>query len=296
MTVLDVIRRSAEFLEAKGVDSPRLQIESLLAHVLGVPRLNLYLNFDRQLGQPELEAVRELVRRRGNREPLQHLVGSTSFCGLEIRVNRHVLVPRPETELLAERAWQFLGVLKSSVPAVLDFGTGSGCLAIALATRCPSAQVHALDISGEALDVARDNAAVNGIAGRIQFHQGDGLAALPRGLSFDLIVANPPYVPSAEISALAPEAREHDPRVALDGGADGLDFFRRLACESAARLRAGGKLMVEFGDGQAERIGEILVQHKWVVENIEADYTGRSRTLTARPERVFIHDAKSAAA
>jgi len=286
VTVLDVIQRSAEFLGRKGVDSPRLQTELLLAHVLREPRLKLYLNFGRQLSQPDLEAVRELVRRRANHEPLQHILGAASFCGLEIQVNRHVLVPRPETELLAQRAWEYLRGLELPHPTVLDFGTGSGCIAIGLAIHCPLAQVQALDISPRALDAARDNAARNGVAGRIQFQVSDGFAALPPGSAFDLIVANPPYIPSAEIAALAPEVRDYDPPTALDGGADGLDFFRRLAAEAARHLGAGGRLMVEFGDGQAGRIGEIFVQHKWIVENVEADYSGRPRIMTVRPDRV----------
>ena len=286
MTVLEVIQRSAEFLGNKGVDSPRLQTELLLAHALRLPRLNLYLNFERQLAAAELEAVRELVRRRGNREPLQHILGAASFCGLEIKVNRHVLVPRPETELLAERAWNFLSSINSLPATALDFGTGSGCIAIALAAKCPAAQVDAVDISAEALSVARENARLNGLADRIQFLVGDGFAGLPRGLAYDLIVANPPYVPRAEIDALQPEVREYDPRPALDGGADGLDFFHRLAAEAAGHLGAAGKILLEFGDGQAGRIGELFVQHKWVVENVDPDYSGRPRFLTARPERV----------
>lgn len=285
MTVLDVIQRSTEFLAKKGVDSPRLQNELLLAHVLGVPRLKLYLDFERPLTAAELESVRELVKRRGEREPLQHILGATSFCGLEIKVNRHVLVPRPETELLAQRAWEYLGNLKSTAPTVFDFGTGSGCLAVVLAAKCPAARVHAADISTEALTVARENAGLNRVADRIQFHLGDGFAPLPPDLSLDLIAANPPYIPSAEIDTLTPEVRDYDPRLALDGGADGLVFFRRLAAESAERLAAAGRIMLEFGDGQAERIGEIFVQHKWVVENVEADYSGRPRILVARPER-----------
>jgi len=286
VTVLDVIRRSTEFLGKKGVDSPRLQTELLVAHVLREPRLKLYLDFERQLGEPDLEAVRELVRRRANHEPLQHILGSASFCGLEIQVNRHVLVPRPGTELLAQRAWEFLRGLESPGPAALDFGTGSGCIAIALASNCPTAQVQALDISAPALAVARDNAARNGVADRIQFHGGDGFAALPPDSAFDLIVANPPYIPSNEIAALTPEVRDHDPRPALDGGADGLDFFRRLAAEAARHLVPAGQLLVEFGDGQSERIGEMFVQHKWIVESIQADYSGRPRIMTVRPERL----------
>ena len=286
MTVLEAIQRSTGFLARKGVDSPRLQVELLLAHALGVPRLKLYLNFEQKLTGANLETVRELVRRRGNREPLQHIIGSTSFCGFEIKVNRHVLVPRPETEMLAERAWQFLAALNPPPGAALDFGTGSGCLAIALAAQCPGAEVHATDISVEALRVARENAALNNLSDKIQFHSGDGFAALPRVLPFDLIVSNPPYVPSAEIEALAPEVRDHDPRLALDGGADGLDFYRRLAAEAANHLRPAGRIMLESGDGQAEQIRQLFVQHKWVVESVEADYTGQPRILTLRSGRM----------
>ena len=286
MTVLEAIQRSTGFLARKGVDSPRLQVELLLAHALGVPRLKLYLNFEQKLTGANLETVRELVRRRGNREPLQHIIGSTSFCGFEIKVNRHVLVPRPETEMLAERAWQFLAALNSPPGAALDFGTGSGCLAIALAAQCPGAEVHATDISVEALRVARENAALNNLSDKIQFHSGDGFAALPRDLPFDLIVSNPPYVPSAEIEALAPEVRDHDPHLALDGGADGLDFYRGLAAEAANHLRPAGRIMLESGDGQAEQIRQLFVQHKWVVESVEADYTGQPRILTLRSGRI----------
>jgi len=286
VTVLEAIQRSTGFLARKGVDSPRLQVELLLAHALGVPRLKLYLNFEQKLTGANLETVRELVRRRGNREPLQHIIGSTSFCGFEIKVNRHVLVPRPETEMLAERAWQFLAALNPPPGAALDFGTGSGCLAIALAAQCPGAEVHATDISVEALRVARENAALNNLSDKIQFHSGDGFAALPRVLPFDLIVSNPPYVPSAEIEALAPEVRDHDPRLALDGGADGLDFYRRLAAEAANHLRPAGRIMLESGDGQAEQIRQLFVQHKWVVESVEADYTGQPRILTLRSGRM----------
>jgi release factor glutamine methyltransferase len=285
VSVLEVIQRSAEFLARKGVDSPRLQVELLLAHALRLPRLKLYLDFDRQLGEPELESVRQLVKRRGDREPLQHILGSTSFCGVEIKVNGHVLVPRPETELLAERAWEFVHTLKSSAPSVFDFGTGSGCLAIALASKCPAAGIHAVDVSPEALSVARENAALNRVADRIEFYGGDGFAVLPPGLLFDAIVANPPYVPTAEIDSLMPEVRDYDPRPALDGGPDGLVFYRRLAAEAAGYLAEPGRILLEFGDGQAERVGEIFVQHKWVVENVEADYSGRPRIFVARPER-----------
>ena len=281
MTVLEGIQKSTDFLAKKGVESPRLQAELLLAHLLKLPRMKLYLNFERALSPVELDAVRDLVKRRGQREPLQHIVGSTSFCGLEIAVNRHVLVPRPETELLAEAGWQFLTTLNSQPSIALDFGTGSGCIAIALATKCPKAQIIALEVSTEALAVAQQNAARNGLTERIQFVGGDGFAALPDAARFDLIISNPPYILTAEIASLQPEVRDHDPRGALDGGSDGLDFYRRLASQAAGFLKPGGKIMVELGDGQASAVRQIFEAQKWIVEAVTEDYTQRLRILIA---------------
>lgn len=285
MTVLEVIQKSADFLAKKGVDSPRLQVELLLAHLLKMPRMKLYLNFERKLSEAETAQLRALVVRRGLREPLQHLTGSANFCGHEFAVTKHVLIPRPETELLAEHAWNFLSQLpapNSQPPTCLDFGTGSGCLAIAIAAKCPGAQITALDVSPDALALAKQNAAANNVADRIRFFQGDGFAALPEKMSFDLIVSNPPYIASAEIATLDPEVRDHDPRLALDGGADGLDFYRRLAADSAAFLKPGGKLMLEFGDGQADELKKIFTAQKWVVEAVKEDYSHRARILVVR--------------
>jgi release factor glutamine methyltransferase len=254
-------------------------VELLLAHALRLPRLQLYLNFERVLGPAELDTLRELVKRRGNREPLQHLVGSTSFCGLELAVNRHVLIPRPETEALAERAWQFVGALRVAIPRVLDLGTGSGCLAIALAVKCPNARIYAVDLSEPALEIARQNARRHAVLPRIEFLQGDALAVLPPGLQFDLIVSNPPYLPSGEIASLMPEVRDHDPRLALDGGIDGLGFYRRFAAEAGAWLRPGGRMMLEFGDGQAPALRSVFESHNWIVESVENDYSGQPRML-----------------
>jgi release factor glutamine methyltransferase len=283
--VLEVIQRSTDFLARKGVESPRLQVELLLGHVLKMQRLKLYLDFERALSEPELEQVRELVKRRGgNREPLQHLIGSTSFCGLEIHVNRHVLIPRPETEVLAERAWKFLQArCKADVSELsgLDFGTGSGCLAIAIAKHAP-AQMEALDISRKALEVARENIAQHQLAERVRLYESDGFEALPSGSCYDLIVANPPYIPSAEIDQLAPEVKDHDPRLALDGGLDGLQAFKQLAREGAGFLKPAGELMCEFGDGQAEPVQALFTSREWKGIEIVADLSGRARILVAR--------------
>ncbi len=285
MTVLEVIQRSTEFLAKKGVESPRLQAELLLAHALALPRMQLYLKFERELSPPELEQVRELVKRRGQREPLQRITGSTSFCGLEIALNPHTLIPRPETELLAEQGWLFLNSLsgpESESLAALDFGTGSGCLAIALAVKCAAVRVWAVDISPEALQMAAQNAARHNVSDRIHLCHGDGFAAAPPETRFQLLIANPPYIPTAELDQLQPEVRQHDPRHALDGGPDGLDFYRRLAVEAGAWLKTGGKIMLEFGDGQAEALRELFQSQNWIVERILDDYTQRPRILIAR--------------
>ena len=314
MTVLEAIQKSTEFLAKKGVESPRLQTELLLAHLLKLPRMKLYLNFERPLTPVETDGLREFIKRRGQREPLQHITGSTSFCGLEIAVNRHALVPRPETELLAESGWNFLSTLNCTPNAfgaqpstVLDFGTGTGCIAIALAAKCPSAKVVATDVSPDALALAKQNAAHYNVAERIEFLQGDGFAAFQsegrvtrvpnseietkirdscnsplRKMEFDLIISNPPYIPSAEIATLQPEVRDFDPRAALDGGVDGLDFYRKLAVESKPFLKPGGKIMLEFGDGQADAIRKMFETEKWIVEAVREDYSQRARILIAK--------------
>ena len=296
MTVLEAIQKSTDYLTRKGVESPRLQTELLLAHLLQMPRMQLYLNFERALSPAETDAFRELVKRRGQHEPLQHLTGSTSFCGLEIAVNCHALVPRPETELLAEAGWQFLSTLNLQPLTALDLGTGTGCIAIALATKCPEAKVVATDVSVEALALARENAARNGVGERIEFLEANGFdfnregrragdpysgAAVRRPSPFDLIISNPPYIPSAEIATLQPEVRDFDPRTALDGGTDGLDFYRMFSVQAKPFLKAGGGLMLEFGDGQADAIRRMFEAEKWIVEAVREDYSHRARILIA---------------
>src|SRR5580658_8658895 len=264
MSILEVMKRSSEFLARKRVASPRLQVELLLAHLLRMPRMKLYLDFERVLTSAALDALRALVQRRGQREPLQYIVATASFCGLEIALNREVLIPRPETELLAERAWTFLQKGGEGLSA-LEIGTGSGCVAIAVAHHAPQAKICATDLSGPALDLARRNAATNQVAGHVQFCQGDLFAAAPAEERFDLIVSNPPYIPTARIETLETEVRDYEPRGALDGGGDGQDFYRRLAAEAGARLRAAGCVMVELDEEGAAATRRIFENEKWVV-------------------------------
>lgn len=263
------------------MDSPRLQAELLLAHLLKLPRLQLYLNHDRVLGEPELTALRALVQRRAKREPLQHLVGSTSFYGLEIAVTAAALIPRPETETLAELAVAALAKLALPAPALLDFGTGTGCLAIALATLSKTSRVHALDISETALALARKNVERHRLAERITLLLGNGFSTLPTDTRFDLIVSNPPYIPTAEIATLQTEVRDFDPHSALDGGADGLDFYRLLARESPAWLNECGGLFAEFGDGQEGALETLFREAGWGAVTVHRDLTGRARVLEA---------------
>lgn len=281
MTVLEAIQKSTEFLAKKGIESPRLQTELLLAHLLKMPRMKLYLNFDRALTTAETDALRDFVKRRSVHEPLQHITGSTSFLGFEIKVNRNALVPRPETELLAGEACRFLSSLNTQPSTALDFGTGTGCIAIAIAAKCPNARVTALDVSSDALALAKENVTANNVSDRVEFLSGNGFAAFAEPRQFDLIVSNPPYIPTAEIETLQPEVRDFDPRGALDGGPDGLDFYRMFASQAKAFLKAHGRIMLEFGDGQAAAIREIFGNEKWIVEAVKEDYSQRERILVA---------------
>jgi len=282
VTVLEAIRKTTEFFERKGLDSPRLQAELLLAHALSLPRMKLYLNFAHALTPAELDSFRELSRRRGLREPLQHIVGSVSFCGLNIACTKAALIPRPETELLAQMAWEHLQKLAEPKPTFLDVGTGTACLPIAIAHHCAPARCVAVDVSTDALQLARANAEHAQVSDRIKFVQSDAFGALEPGLQFDLIVSNPPYIAAAEMETLQPEVRDFDPVLALDGGPDGLAFYRRLAGEAGDFLKPNAPLMLEFGDGQAPALRDIFSGQNWVVEAVRQDYSQRDRFLIAR--------------
>jgi release factor glutamine methyltransferase len=289
MTIASALELGEQQLRAAGIESGRLETELMLAQLLDVPRLQLWLQREQSLTNGQHGKLTDWLARRATREPLQHILGWAPFLDLELHVNGDVLVPRPETELLAQLAIERLKRTQITEPRALDWGTGSGCLALAIAKAVPHSEVHALDISPDALRVARANAIGQGLADRVKFHLGNGFQALASSSDFplptshfDLVVTNPPYIPSAEIATLQPEVRDHDPRLALDGGTDGLDCYRRLATEAKAWLRPDGCLLAEFGDGQAAALSEIFSAAGWLVESVEKDLSGRERVLIVR--------------
>lgn len=247
-TTLKILDWTKAYLAGKGIANSRLEAEWLLCAATGLDRVGLYLNFDKPLNESELAAYREMVTRRGRREPLQHILGTQEFHGLEFEVSPDVLVPRHDTETLVDSALSQMPEARS----VLDIGAGSGCVAVALAKHLPEATVTAIDISEKALVVARRNAERNSVV--IEFLHGSLLDPVA-GRCFDLIVSNPPYIPAAEIETLDPEVRDFDPRAALDGGADGMDLYRQLIPAALACLNPAGWLLVEVGVGQADRVG-----------------------------------------
>ena len=268
------LERAAAFLAARGVESARLEAEVLLADALGSDRGRLYL----ERAVPEAVRLRfaELLDRRGRREPLQHLRGRQEFFSRDFVVDPCVLIPRPETERLIEIV---LGLLRPiERPRILDVGTGSGVIAVTLALELPGARVFATEVSAAALEVAKQNARRLGADGRIEFRRGD-LAAPFAGERFDLVVSNPPYVPSEEIAGLSPEVRDHEPRVALDGGPDGLELYRRLAACVDEVLVERGWLAVEIGFGQSDAVRRIFSQGGSTAVEVERDLAGIERVV-----------------
>ena len=251
MTVGEALKASTEFLAGKGVPSPRVDAEHLVATALGVKRLDLYLQHDRPLTEAEVGAARELVRRRGTREPLAYVLGEWSFRRLTLATDRRALIPRPETEVVVERCLEHLAGLEA--PDVLDVGTGSGAIALAIADEHPGARVTAIDASADALALAAENAERTGLVGRLTLVEHDLTAGLPGG-PYDLVVSNPPYVLPEEIGSLEPEVREWEPPQALVGhGAT-----EAIVRAAPSVLRFGGRLVLEVADGAAGQVAELL--------------------------------------
>jgi release factor glutamine methyltransferase len=279
-TTLKILAWTKDYLLSKGIDNARLEAEWLLCSATGLDRVGLYLQYDKPLNEAELSAYRALVARRARREPLQHILGSQEFCGLEYEVTPDVLIPRHDTELLVSEAV----TRQPKARLILDVGTGSGCIAITLQKRLPLATVTATDISEAALAVARRNAAQHDAP--IEFLLGS-LFAPVAGRSFDLIVSNPPYIPTEDIETLDQEVRDYDPRAALDGGDDGLCIYRLLIPASVEHLNQGGWLLVEIGIGQAADVEKLFHDAGKFGETIVAlDSAGIERVVGARLKEI----------
>ena len=276
ITVLEVLQSSTDYFKKRNIESPRLNAEHLLAHVLKQKRIELYLQFERVLAEAELAPLRELVRRRGQGEPLQHLLGTVEFAGRVFLCDKRALVPRPETEHLIE-------LLKSRIPhpssRILDVGTGSGVIALSLAANFPDATVTATDISDDALALARENAERLGLTNRIEFLTGDLLLYVDH--VYDVIVANLPYVAAVDRAGLSREVL-HDPEVALFGGERGDEVVRRLIESAPAKLEPGGLLALEVGLGQADDLAALMAEKNYHDIRKEADYAGVTRFLFGR--------------
>lgn len=236
--------------------SPRLDAELLVAHALGCDRVKLYMELDRPWLDSELATARELLKRRRGFEPIAYIRGEREFYGRPFKVDRRVLIPRPDTETLVERALALLPTDREV--RVLDLCTGSGAIGVTLAAELPLARVDATDISADALDVARDNALQLGVSERVTFHVGDLFDAVPANTTYDLIACNPPYIDHAERASLARDITDHEPALALFAEAAGLAFYRRLATDVSSRLVPGGVVLLEVGAGQAEQVIELL--------------------------------------
>ncbi len=286
-TIKGILEVTTAYLKQKGVQSPRLDAEVLLAHLMNYRRLDLYLRFDQPLSEEEVAGYRSLVRRRARREPLQYIRGRQEFWSLDFEVDSRALIPRPETELLVEQTLTLYrrgAIPGKEAPRILDLGTGCGVLAVCLAREIIGALIWASDTSLGAISLARKNARTHGVEKRIGFVRGDLLAPFKEGgAGFDLILSNPPYVDSEELDGLEPEVRDHEPRQALDGGPGGIGFVRRILVDAPAFLSPGGRLLLEMDSRQLDealKTAEAMGAYDQL-ESIQ-DYTRRPRVISLR--------------
>jgi release factor glutamine methyltransferase len=278
LTVLESIKLSTEYLDKKGVESPRINAEILLAHILNCKRLELYLAFDRPLGEEEVSMYRSLLKRRGQFEPLQYIVGSVEFYGLPFYVNSSVLIPRQETEILVE---EVINECRNKANLnILDIGTGSGNIAISLAVNLPGNIVTGIDISEDALELARKNSVLNGTVDRVKFLYNDILRDDFAGNDFDVIVSNPPYVSGKDFEELRPELKVYEPRQALTDNSDGLNYYRAILAKADCLLKSGGRLFFEIGQGQSASVKDILEEFSFSAIRIRTDYLNIERVIS----------------
>ena len=280
LTVLDVVQKSADFLERKSVESPRLNAEWLAAHALKIGRMELYMQFDRPLQPEELDSLRNLVSRRGKREPLQYILGETQFHDLILKCDQRALIPRPETEQLIDYIVDLGPEIDESF-SILDLGTGTGAIALALAMRFPCSKVVTTDASQDALDLAAENALRNGLQNRIQFVRSRWFESLKGSGPLRLIVSNPPYLTDSEIEAAEPEVRDFEPTKALLSGKDGMEDALSIISNSIDYLEPSGSLWLETGIHQHERLLEACSNAGFQSSEGIVDWADRPRFVHA---------------
>ncbi len=280
-TIKALLAWTTDFLTSKNIESAKREAELLLAHVLQCKRVDLFVRFDEQPSDGERTKYRELIHRRVAGWPVAYLVGTREFYLLTFDVSPDVLIPRSDTETLVLEALKQLKPLPA--PTVLELGTGSGCIAVSITHQKKDATVTAVDVSPDALAVAKQNATKHGVADRITFLQGDLFAPLTAGTQFDMLVSNPPYIALGEFATLAPDVRDHEPRIALDGGTDGLAFYRRIAAHAGEFVKPGGSLLLEIGSTQEAAVRTILAERaEWEVGNTLKDGAKLPRVVTAK--------------
>ncbi|MFZ0455524.1 MAG: peptide chain release factor N(5)-glutamine methyltransferase [Ignavibacteriaceae bacterium] len=278
LTVLESIKLSTDYLQKKGIESPRINAELLLANILNCKRLDLYLKFDQPLKEEEINMYREFISRRGKFEPLQYITGSVEFFGLEFKVNSSVLIPRPETEILVEAIIDSAG--KEENVDILDIGTGSGNIAVSVAKNLPNSKISAIDISSDALLVAEKNAKLNSVEGRIDFMNDSILnGVIYAAKKYDIVVSNPPYISVEEFGNLQPELKVYEPRTALTDEGDGFSFFRIISSKTKNLLKDKGKLFFEVGKDQYKQVENILLENGFRNINIKRDYLNIERVI-----------------
>jgi release factor glutamine methyltransferase len=280
-TLLDVLQAGAGYLAGKGVENSRLVMEQLMAHALKCPRLHLYLRFESPIPEERLVVLREGITRLGAGEPLQYVLGDTEFMGHRFKTDKRALIPRPDTETLVNAVLDCDPLWARERPVIVDVGSGSGCVVVSLSLARPEAVYTAVDRSEAALSLARENAGGVGRGGAIRFQQGDLLAGFDPG-SLDAVVANLPYIATADCALLHRHIREHEPMSALDGGSDGLDLIRRLVVEARRCLRTGGWIFLEIGFDQADRVVDCLKQSGFTGSVVLKDLGHRDRVVQAR--------------
>lgn len=277
-TVLEIIKKTTDFFAAKGVESARLNAETIIGHALGLKRMQLYMQFERVLADPELDKIRPLVRRRGQREPLQYILGEVEFAGVKLKVDRRALIPRPETEMLVEL---IKARLATPPKTVLDLGAGTGALALALAAFWPEAVVTAVDASEEALALARENTAANGMAERVSCVRSDWFEGVPATARFEVIVSNPPYLTETETNEAQPEVKDFEPKSALEAADEGLRDLLKIVTSSPRYLAPGGLLALETGIAQHAALAQAISQAGLTRYESIKDLTGRDRFVLA---------------